>query len=346
MSCGARPTRRSIARTLTARTLTACAAIVSLTSLSACRGPFRAPTGYEQTYLAALHNGAFRTHHARADALFNAFDYGHAIGYETLLTKPSPAAVIEGPVFARLDTRVLRRPPSVPLEEAAVGPRYATLVPEVVAMFEWSHLLHKQLYDVLAIPDWHESLRDKEVARVLAYYRSRPDLAFSSHPKSMALMDGQPYSQVFRQRAPKFNGLLWTYHWMQMSLYDALMADPHLDAQRTAVGRVVDRFFALIANAPSEMPTMMPMSAAVAPRFSARYPEAAIIFDNMHAMHDVLSDILLSEAVPAAQKRQAILRAAATYRDSTTEITTRAEWLEMAQMMTESRLRPPPGTHP
>lgn len=298
--------------------------------------------GYEQTYLAALHNNEFRKQHRRADRVFNGFDYGHAILYESLLTSDAGIRAIEGPVFDRVTTQVLVRPPSVPLEEAAIGPRYATLIPEVVAMFDWAHLLHRQLYDIWAAPNWSTTLRDAEVARVLTYYKTRPDLAFSSVPKSMALMEGQPYSQVFRERAPRFNGLMWSYHWMQMAMYDALMTDTVPTRQRAQVDGVVDRFFALIADAPREMPTMMPMSAAVAPVFSARYPEAAIIFDNLHALHDVVSDILLSDSVPAKRKREAVLKAAAAYRDSTTEVTTRAEWLEMSQMMTEARLRPPP----
>ena len=28
---------------------------------------------------------------------------------------------------------------------------------------------------------------------------------------------------AFRRAHPKYTGLLWSYHWLQMSLYDALM---------------------------------------------------------------------------------------------------------------------------
>jgi hypothetical protein len=304
---------------------------------------FKTLPAYEQTYLAALHNGAFRTQFPRADHITNGFDYGHAILYETLIARARPTERLEGPTFARLTTQVLRHPPSVPLKDAAIGPRYVALVPEVAAMFEWAHMLHRQLYDIWSIPGWSGVLRDAEVARAIRYYQTRPDLALSSVPKDMSLMEGQPYSKVFRAQAPKFNGLLWSYHWMQMALYDALLVDTDPLAQRKAVDLVVDRFFALIADAPREMPSMMPMSAAVAPVFSTRHPEAAIIFDNLHALHDVVSDLLLSDVVPTNRKREIILRAAAAYRDDSTSITTRSEWLEMSQMMTEPRLRPPPS---
>jgi hypothetical protein len=77
----------------------------------------------------------------------------------------------------------------------------------------------------------------------------------------------------------------------------------------------------------------MPMTAVVAPEFARRYPEAAIIFDNLHAMHDVISDILASPEVPRGRKRAEILTAAARYRDATSFAMTEREWREMARMM-------------
>jgi hypothetical protein len=81
------------------------------------------------------------------------------------------------------------------------------------------------------------------------------------------------------------------------------------------------------------MPRVMPMTAAVAPAFAARYPDAAIIFDNLHSMHDVISDILASAAVPRDRKRDEILIAAARYRDDTSFAMTRDDWSAMALAM-------------
>jgi hypothetical protein len=81
------------------------------------------------------------------------------------------------------------------------------------------------------------------------------------------------------------------------------------------------------------LPTAMPQSYAVAPRFSSRYPEAAIIFDNLHSLHDVVSDILADSSIPRSAKRRTILQAAAGYRDTTTSITSIDEWKAMAQAM-------------
>ena len=175
--------------------------------------------------------------------------------------------------------------------------------------------------------------KDALVRELLRYYRSRPDLAFSARPKNMALMEGQPYSLVFRKRYPKFNGLIWAYHWMQVGLYDALLAGGTRAEREANVSAATARFWAMLADPPARMPSMMPMTPAVAPRFTARYPEAAVVFDNLHSMHDVVSDILASPLIPRSGKRAAILAAAARYRDDSSFVTTEAEWRQMASEM-------------
>jgi hypothetical protein len=50
-------------------------------------------------------------------------------------------------------------------------------------------------------------------------------------------------------------------------------------------------------------------------------------------MHDVISDILANPAVPRNRKRAAIIEAAGRYRDDTSYVTTRDEWLQMAAAM-------------
>jgi hypothetical protein len=246
----------------------------------------------------ASHNWAFRHTYPEADRLFNAFDYGHAIVYEELISHPDgPASRIERERFDFIVDHLLVHPPAVPLDEEAIGPRYAQLLPEAHEMFEWAHMLHRQIYDIWA--DDHIPLagKDSAVATVIRYYRSRGDLAFSATPKNMSLMDGQFYSTAFRKTHPKFTGLLWSYHWLQVVLYDALLRGQTPAERRANVDTVVRRFRAMLVDPPAHMPSVMPMTAAVAPAFADRYPDAAIIFDNLHAFHDVVADILASSAV-------------------------------------------------
>jgi hypothetical protein len=291
---------------------------------------------FEQTYMPARHNWTFRDRYPRAERLLNGFDYGHAILYETLIREPTAAAAgaqLDGRTFKYVVDRVLRRPPRLALEERAIGEWYTTLVPELLAMFEWAHVLHRQLYDVMADERLTPAERETRADQVLRYYRSRADLALSSSPKSMALMEGQPYSLAFRRAASKFNGLIWSYHWLQIALYEALLLADDPGDRQANVHTSLAAFWAMVDGAPGRLPTVMPMSPAVAPHFSTLYPEAAIIFDNLHALHDVAADILASTVVPQSEKRSTILRAAAAYRDSTTGVTSRDEWREHSMHM-------------
>jgi hypothetical protein len=155
-------------------------------------------------------------------------------------------------------------------------------------------------------------------------------------PKSMQLMEGQPYSLAFRRRNPKFNGLIWSYHWLQMAIYDAMLNTPPGPARKAAIDSTVSHFMSMLRCGQEGLPKEMPMTPAVAPAFTARYPEASAIFDNLHALHDVVSDILASPTIPRAQKRRALLIAAAAYRDTTTAVTSVQEWKEMSTMMASS----------
>ena len=106
-------------------------------------------TTYEQFYLQAPHNWTFRNQYASADRLFNAFDYGHAILYETLWTKPNASASrLEVKEFDFLTRTVLVKPPRVPLEEAAIEPKYAQLAPEGNYRFYYSyHIVGQQAFN-------------------------------------------------------------------------------------------------------------------------------------------------------------------------------------------------------
>lgn len=289
---------------------------------------------YDQFYLPAEHNWTFRREYPAADRLFNAFDYGHAILYEKLYTRPNaPASELEEKEYDFITRRLLVSPPRLPLEEGAIEVAYAKLAPEAKMMFDWAHLLHRQIYDVLANERLSQEEKDAEVAELLRYYKSRPDIAFSSRPKNMELMEGQYYSTAFREGYPKFNGLIWGYHWLQVGLYEPLMVGRDQDERQAGVAAAVTRFRQMLVDAPEHMPRVMPMTAAIAPTFAARYPEAAIIFDNLHAMHDVISDILASPEVPEAKKREEIMTAVRRYRDDTSFVMSVDEWRQMAQMM-------------
>ena len=311
--------------------LAALAAIVIC--VAGCAGGI-ASSSYDQTFLSANHNWAFRRDFAGVDALFNAFDYGHARLYETLWRDPAAArSTLDESEFRFITTRLLRDPPTVALDEGAIAPQWEKLAPEVAAMFDWAHMLHRQIYDVWTDDRIRTSDKDAQVAQLIDYYKSRRSLAFSSRPKNMNLMEGQPYSLSFRNRFPTYNGLIWSYHWLQMTLYEALLASRNSTQRRQNVDAVVARFWSLIDSSAVNLPTEMPQSPQIAPMFSDRYPEAAIIFDNLHSLHDVVSDVLADVRIPRGEKRRRILDAAARYRDDTSSVVTLDEWRSMARAM-------------
>ena len=290
---------------------------------------------YEQFYMPGKFNWTFRRDYPAADRLFNAFDYGHAILYERLYSDPTGnVSRLEKDEYNFITKKLLVSPPNVPLEETAIEVSYSKIAPEAKMMFDWAHLLHRQIYDVLASENMTQQQKDALIAKLVRYYKTRPDLAFSSTPKNMELMEGQPYSLAFRHRYPKFNGLIWSYHWLQVGLYEPLMVGKTQEARQAGVVAAVARFRQMLDNAPDHMPRVMPMTAAIAPVFSERYPEAAIIFDNLHAMHDVVSDILTNnEKVSHEAKRAAILEAGRHYRDATSFKMSMEEWKSMGAMM-------------
>ena len=291
-------------------------------------------TAYEQFYLPGKFNWTFRDKYPAADRLFNAFDYGHAILYERLYNDAhAPTAELEETEYDFITKKLLVSPPRLPLEEAAIEVNYARIAPEAKMMFDWAHLLHRQVYDVLASENMSQPEKDAKIAELVAYYKTRPDLAFSSLPKNMELMEGQPYSLAFRRKYPKFNGLIWGYHWLQVGLYEPMMTGNTQEVRQAGVAAAVTRFRQMLENAPEHMPRVMPMTAAIAPTFAKRYQEAAIIFDNLHAMHDVVSDILTNDVVPHDRKRAAILEAASRYRDASTFLMPISEWATMGEMM-------------
>jgi hypothetical protein len=281
-------------------------------------------------HLVADHNQAFRRAYGGIDRLFNAFDYGHGVLYETLWTRPdAPVELLEEEIFRELAEEILPGGPRMPMPESAFMPRYVQLAPRAHQMFEWAHVLHRQTYDMLADPALSEEERDAAMEALLDHYASS-DLAFSSVPKSMEIMDGQGFSKSFREAYPRFNGLIWAYHWLQVAVYEPLLLYDDPAERRAGLEATVTRFWQMLADPPGALPSEMPMTPAIAPNFTARYPRLAAIFDNLHMMHDVVSDVLVSGQETQGEVRGELHRQALLFRDHEAFATTDEAWLAMA----------------
>lgn len=290
----------------------------------------------EQFYYPGSFNWRFLAGYPTAARLFNAFDYGHATLYEHLLTSPPSerSAALERE-YQFLTTDLLRRPPRFGVAEVAIEPQYARIARQARLMFDWAHVLHRQVYDVYADSSLSVVQKDSLIETLTDYYLSRRGYAFTAVPKSMALMDGQWFSQRFRTAESRFNGLIWAYHWLQVSLYEPFVASSITTEQRAGVDSTVARFWAMLRPGGTGTPTVMPMTVAVAPRFSRQHPRAAVIFDNLHMMHDIISDILVTDSLSRREKSRLIGEQLAEFRDPSRNVMTMDEWWSMGEMKHE-----------
>jgi hypothetical protein len=214
---------------------------------------------------------------------------------------------------------LLVRPPRFGVAEEVVSPWYSKLAWPAKVMFDQAHVLHRQMYDVYAMTEWPLATRAAMVERLIDQYLRDTAYAFTDKPKSMALMDEQPFSQRFRREQPAFNGLIWAYHWLQVGLYDPLIAGATLAEQRRGVAAQLATFRDMLADS-ARFPATMPMTAGVSPLFAAAHPRAAAIFDNLHMTHDIISDVLATPTWAARQKREEILRQLEEMRDGTRNV--------------------------
>jgi hypothetical protein len=244
----------------------------------------------------------------------NAVTVGHAMAYEDLVT--GKASTLETRTFDRIDW-ILKNPPDLMPDEAAISPTFGRLYGVLEQVFDWTHVLHAQTVDVLASKKLPEAEKDRKIEGLWKYYFESVPYAITPLPMNMAFLDGQPYSGAFRKRYPKVNGLFWGYHWLQGVMYDALYRVPAID-QAASYALIGERYHTAELHR-TDRP-FMPMFAETSPRFAARFPQIANAFDNLHMLHDMVNDILASEWMTKRQKEQQIKRAiwlvsAAAHRD-------------------------------
>jgi len=294
------------------------------------RGEAAPPRQDEQFYTPGSFNWRFLAGYPEAARLFNAFDYGHAVLYQLLLTRTDADSALARQ-YRYLTRDLLVHPPRLGVPEAVVMPDYAREMWQAKEMFDWAHLLHRQIYDAYADHRLSSPEREALVERLTDRYLARAGVAFTAAPKIMALMEEQPFSRTFRRRQPAFNGLIWAYHWLQVGLYEPLLLARSSAEAKSGVAAAAGRFWQMVAI--ERYPSVMPLTAAVAPEFAQRHPRAAAIFDNLHMMHDIISDLLASPDIPRDRKRGAIEAQLAEFRSDRRNTLSLEEWRAMPARM-------------
>ena len=260
-------------------------------------------------YYRALWNFALREQLKELDIEFNGVDFGHSNLYENLLlTGAKNVEAIDD--TARNETlRFIAIRPTLNPNEEAIAPTYMRLAWKAQNTFDEAHALHRATYDIY-VSDLKE--KSKALEKVLAFYRDS-DYAITSKRLDHRRLDTLPYSKTFREKFPLFNATIWAYHYLQVVVYDALSVATDVTAKQKAVEPILRTYHGYLEKPPVEW-TFMPMTADLSPKFAEEYPEIANIFDNLHMMHDTLSDILVSERFPTwEEKRNEIYRVTRSY---------------------------------
>lgn len=249
-------------------------------------------------YLYGKYNFATRRVYPEFNDMLNIIDIGHAQLAERLVSAESEeeaVKLIEDDLFKMVTKMFLgesRRPRFAPSEET-IAPESTKLAWKVNKMFDWTHYLHRQIYDILS--DDRVKDKDKAIREAYNYYLTEPKRALPPKLKSMALMEEQPFSQYWRKKYPKFNGAIWAYHWLQLAANDALL-EPDPKVRREKLDLAVNEFKQMFTD-PSRLPKHMPMAHEVSPTFARRFPDIAATLDNLHTFHDIYMDLLTNPSI-------------------------------------------------
>ena len=251
--------------------------------------------------LVGPYNYALRKNYPTAYRYLNVVDIGHGELAEVLITnrRGEEYAVhrLEQVAFERVRAMFLdpRRAPRLQPHEETVAPESVKVAWKLSQAFDWTHILHRQIYDILAA-DFSPEQKDQYIRESYNWYLSEPENAFPGRLKTHDLMEHQWFSQYWRERYPRFNGAIWAYHWYQLRLNE-VMLEPERTARNAAVAEATNEFRAMFET-PELLPKHMPMAHSIAPTFRSRFPEITDAFDNLHMFHDIYNDILAHPQIP------------------------------------------------
>ncbi len=224
----------------------------------------------------------------------NVIDIGHGELGEVLVTTRSEeraVELLEQKAFARVTAMFLdpRKAPNLAVHEETIAPESLKVAPRLNRAFDWTHIFHRQIYDILATALPFEE-KKRYIRESWNWYRSEREASFPAALKSHDLMEHQWFSQYWRQKYPRFNAAIWGYHWLQLRLNE-VMLEADLARRDAGIAEATSEFRAMFEN-PALLPKHMPMAHTIAPRFLREFPEIANAFDNLHSFHDIYNDIL------------------------------------------------------
>jgi hypothetical protein len=212
--------------------------------------------------------------------------------------------------------------------EAEAG--YAVLGERAAAIIEWTNNFRLEVLGILADPALTAYAdRRAAIAAAVERYRSRPEAALPSEPKNMDLLYDHEHALAFRTGYTDLDGLIWAGHWLKLAATEPL-TDLTGDQRLEGLETVQTRYYAKLTygEPPEFFPSELPLAPAIAAGFSFMSPEAAIIWDNLSMMEEVLADILASPET--VDVRASLDEAVELFMDPTVAMSDRILWGTMA----------------
>jgi hypothetical protein len=276
--------------------------------------------------LVGPYTNALRKHYNTVYRYLNVVDIGHGELAEVLIThrgrEGRAVELLEERAFARVSAMFLdpRKAPNLAVHEETVAPESVKVAPRLNKAFDWTHILHRQIYDICAT-ELPPAEKTRCIREAYAWYLSEPALAFPGRLKTHDLMEHQWFSQYWRQKYPRFNAAIWAYHWLQLRLNEVMLESER--ARRDAAVADTAAEFRAMFEQPALLPRHMPMAHTIAPRFLAEFPEIANCFDNLHSFHDIYNDILAHPKIAtASEKRTEVYEQLTVFLDPQAQIET------------------------
>ena len=211
-------------------------------------------------------------------------------------------------------------------EEAAAG--YTVLGSRAAAIIERGNAFYREILGILA--DRSVTNRIEQLAAAVERYRSKPDIALPAAPKNMDILYNHAYALDFRTGYTDLDGVIWAGHWLNLAVSEPLTDFSEEERRLAGIDTVTNRYFAKLSygEPPEFFPSELPLAPSIAPGLIFLSPEAAMIWDNLSMLQEVLADVLASPQV--GDVRAAIDESVAYFMDPLNGITDQNTWEIMA----------------
>ncbi|MEQ1856256.1 MAG: hypothetical protein ABL963_07295 [Longimicrobiales bacterium] len=182
--------------------------------------------------------------------------------------------------------------------EAVAG--FGVLGERGAAVIARANAFHREVLGILSdasVSTFNE--RRLAVDAAVQRYRTEPEIAVPSAPKDMDILYDHSQALAFRTGYADLDGLIWAGHWLKLAATEPLtdIADP--DRRALGIDTVTTRYHLKLSygDPPQFFPSELPMAPAISPGMIFMSAEAAMIWDNVSMMQEVLADILASPRV-------------------------------------------------